>query len=409
MRPVRWNSAKDVLPPLFKELKGIKRRTGLYIHVPFCIRKCPYCNFYSIEERGALPRYLQALLLEIEIWQKILPVPPFDTLYLGGGTPSLLAPDQVHRILQKVFTAFSFVSRPEITIEVNPGTVTRASLFQYKKLGINRLQIGIQSFDSQSLRFLGRIHNAEEGMKTIDMARDAGFDNVGLDIIYCLPGQSRVSLERDLCKALTFSPEHLSAYLLTIEKDTPFAKMVGAGTFAEPDEDLCAVLFDHVSIFLADKGYHHYEISNYARTCRYESRHNRKYWNRTPYLGMGPGAHSFFTPHRWWNIADVDAYCSTIEKGNLPVEAHETLSVETMWLEEIYLGLRKTQGICLNRFSASWGKDFSAIFQKPLQRLEEEGLIEVFQNAVQLTQKGRKYHETVCIRLAEKIPENFPE
>jgi len=325
------------------------QNAGLYIHIPFCVKKCPYCDFYSVTDLSLKPRFLKALLREMElVSQEGL---CFDTLYIGGGTPSVYEYDEIDLITTKAFQSFNILPDAEITTEVNPGTVKFEQLGGYRKAGINRLNIGVQSFQQKNLDFLGRIHTENEARRAIEDAHRAGFENTGFDLIYGLPDQSKQDWLHDLNKAIEYNPAHLSCYMLTYEKGTPLHSGLKAGRVQPLADDNIRALFETTIEFLEDHGYFQYEISNFARIGKesetHVSRHNLKYWTRAPYIGLGPSAHSFIEPQRYWNVSIVDKYIEAIESGRLPVADREVLSEEQQLIEGIYLGLRMTRGIDL--------------------------------------------------------------
>ena len=296
---------------------------GVYVHIPFCLRKCLYCDFYSTADLSLKPAFLEALITEIAATDPGELV--FDTIYFGGGTPSLLSPPEVARILGGLFSRFHFQEPVEITLEANPGTVGLESLKGLRSAGVNRLNIGVQSFQDENLAQLGRIHSAAQAQEALAAARRAGFGELGLDLIYGLPGQRRPAWFTDLRRALAYQPEHLSCYMLTLEPGTPLAERHRFGRFRPAPEARVAELFMATSEFLAGRGYLHYEVSNFARCgpsgCRQArvSRHNSKYWSHAPYLGFGPAAHSFLPPKRFWNHRDVARYVEDLRAGRRPL------------------------------------------------------------------------------------------
>ena len=375
---------------------------GLYIHIPFCRAKCPYCDFYSVTDRSLIPEYIDGLLAELNLLRHR--VPRADTLYFGGGTPSVLTPLQIARILEGVHSCFSLTPDVEATLEVNPGTVNKADLAAYRSVGINRLNIGLQSIDDQILTFLGRIHTAKKGIDTYRWAREAGFDNVGLDLIYGVPGQTPSRWEAEMAGVIQLAPDHLSCYTLTIEPGTPMAKQVENRLIQPLDEQTAGDLFSATLQYLNSKGYRQYEISNFARnaegdTTDRRSRHNRKYWTFSPYLGFGPAAHSFLDNTRGWNHRSLDDYLADLEAGKRPAAGTETLTREQRMMEFVYLGLRQTDGIDTADFASRFRVDFSDHFEPEVTRLLSEGLVERLSGRIRLTTRGMRFLEHVVDRL----------
>jgi oxygen-independent coproporphyrinogen-3 oxidase len=338
---------------------------GLYLHIPFCRRKCPYCDFYSIpatdQEIAGYPELLarHLALAREQGWHG-----PFDTVYFGGGTPSLLPPEAVDNILQAVERTFGVARAAEITLEANPGTVTLQSLAGYRRAGVNRLSLGLQSCSDHQLGVLGRLHNRREGFTAVHWARDAGFDNLSLDLMFALPGQTAADLEEDLASYLGLHPEHLSCYGLTAEPQTPLHKSVAAGELSLPDEEFYAEAFLRVHERLAAAGYEHYEIANYARDGR-ACRHNLGYWQRRPYLGIGAGAHSF-RAERWgsrWQVPpDLTAYRQKLRDGQEPMHCLERFGRTSALSETIYLALRTRHGISDPELERRFGTTLAEAF-----------------------------------------------
>ena len=312
--------------------------SGLYIHIPFCLSKCPYCGFYSVVKPESVDDFVKALLEEIRLTSKqaLSLLSTFDTLYFGGGTPSVLQVEQIKIILNQIHKYINLTSDIEITFESNPGDGDFSYFQNIFNLGINRLNIGVQSFEDGVLRFLGRRHTAAQARQVITHARQSGFKNLGIDLIYGVPGQTHDSWLETLETAMKYSPEHLSCYELTIEENTPFASELQKGRFAVLGEEAQREFFIRTSEFLKTKGYIHYEVSNFARGDEYLSRHNQKYWDHFPYFGLGPGAHSFNGSRRWWNHRSVEKYIAAVEKGILPIQSFEDLTGEQRMLEVIY-------------------------------------------------------------------------
>jgi oxygen-independent coproporphyrinogen-3 oxidase len=338
---------------------------GIYVHIPFCIRKCRYCDFYSITDISLKDAFVEALCREIAATPSQM---HFDSLYIGGGTPSMLAPSDIGRIIDRISAQFSLDASAEITLEVNPGTVTADSLKAYRERGVNRLNIGIQSFQDGFLKWLGRLHSADAATDAVWWARAAGFDRIGMDLMYGIPGQSQKAWISDLHRAISLNPEHISCYMLTCEPGTPLDRMRRLREF-EPmaDGDVCD-LFETTVSELSEHGYPLYEISNFARKDHNtpdinRSRHNQKYWTNAPYLGFGTAAHSYLNPVRYRNHRDITAYMADVNSGRLPVAEKEVLSTEQQLMEIIFLGLRTVEGISIERFEEKSATPFTSLFQ----------------------------------------------
>lgn len=374
---------------------NLQKTPGLYIHIPFCLSKCPYCDFYSSTSVSAIPDFLNGLVKEMEMYRDRFN--SFETVYLGGGTPSLLSPLQLENILITIRNTFNLTSNPEITIEVNPADLNRSFLNALLKIGINRINIGVQSFDENLLTFLGRRHSANQACSAIGASREAGFTNIGLDLIYGIPGQGISSWLNTLRQAVTFAPEHLSCYQLTFEPDTPLGRRLQAGEFSAPGERLQYEFFMKTSEFLKTSGYVHYEVSNFARGFECDSRHNQKYWNHSPYLGLGPSAHSFQSNQRWWNHRSLAPYFDSIHRGDLPVEGKETLTVEHLQLEALYFGLRTKKGINLEDFKNRYAWDLWMEKKEILRRLEEEGFISIRNGQLSPTPMGLAIADSLAL------------
>lgn len=359
---------------------------GLYVHIPFCRSKCHYCDFYSVPSVSALPDFLLALRREMEMYRDRFP--SFDTVYIGGGTPSLLSPRELENILASARESFHLTPDPEITIEANPADLNRSSLEAMLGSGINRLNIGVQSFDESVLEFLGRRHSAMQAFSAFEASREAGLKNIGMDLIYGVPGQEMNSWLNTLQQALILSPEHLSCYQLTLEPETTLGKRHLAGQLTICGEELQHQFFMKTSEFLGDAGYIQYEVSNFAKEERYASRHNQKYWDHSPYLGLGPSSHSFLWNQRWWNYRSLERYLSLINAANLPVEGTEALTMDQLQLEAFSLGLRTQKGVSLQSFKNYYHCDLLTAKKKILAKLEEEGLISIEDGCLHPTRTG---------------------
>jgi oxygen-independent coproporphyrinogen-3 oxidase len=383
---------------------------GVYVHVPFCERVCPYCDFAVVAARRlATARedaYVVALLAEL-----VLRAPAWDgrvlaSLYLGGGTPSLLRPASIARLVAAAKAAFPARGPVEVTLEMNPGTTERERLPGFREAGVNRLSIGIQSFDDAVLKRLGRAHRAQEGRAALRAARDAGFENVSLDLIFGAPGGSEAQLARDLDDAIAFAPEHVSAYELTIEAATPFERAARRGQLALPDEAESVRCFELVEERLEAAGLARYEISSFAQPGR-ASLHNRRYWERRPVLGIGMGAWSNDPPDavapfgaRRANPRDLDAYLAWVARGEAPDPGpREVLSEATARGEAVFLALRTVRGLDARGFAAEFGGPPRAFFAKEIDELAAVGLLEEGgQSVLRLTRRGRLVSDSVFER-----------
>ncbi|MCD4764570.1 MAG: radical SAM family heme chaperone HemW [Desulfobacterales bacterium] len=374
----------------------MNKLAGIYVHIPFCSKKCPYCDFYSITDQSLKQSFIEALIQEIQMVSN--PSLVCDTLYFGGGTPSVLKAKNIERIIENAYRLFNFLHDTEITIEVNPGTVTNEKLKGYQSVGINRINIGVQSFNDEFLDFLGRIHSSDDADLTIRGARKAGFDNIGIDLIYGIPGQTKKMWFSDLQRAVEFEPEHLSCYMLTYEKGTPLDRERRQGRFKPVAGSLLAELFETTMEYLTAHGYVQYEISNFAKNASRISRHNFKYWSFSPYLGFGPSAHSFIQPRRYWNCRSVKKYIESIKEGRVPIEEKEILSKEQRMMEMIYLGLRKTDGIDIDAIDENLGINFRQMFAEKIKQLEEDGYILPIQpeNRCALSRKGMLFLDSIA-------------
>ena len=366
-------------------------RAGIYIHIPFCRSRCSYCDFATGIYDGALAeRYVQALVKEILSWQEIESCSAIDTIYFGGGTPSLLSSSQIEVILTAIHTRFAIDPEAdvEVTMEMNPGTVTPALLDEFHRLGINRASFGAQTFDDRELARLGRSHTAQDTRQTFNYLRDAGFDNVSFDLIAGLPGQTLEGWERNLDEASALRPEHLSFYLLEVHEGTPLAEHIRRGMQPQPDDDLAAQMYELMLDRASSAGYEHYEISNLCLPG-FESRHNTKYWTGAPYYGFGCSAHSYDGSfRRWSNERDVARYTRLIQRDASPVVERIELSKHQERAEALFLGLRMMQGVDLKRHQLQFGADPWDSHEAELARFREAGLIEYDGDLIKLTRSG---------------------
>jgi oxygen-independent coproporphyrinogen-3 oxidase len=376
---------------------------GLYIHIPFCRKKCRYCDFYSVTDPSLQPSYLKALQQEMRLAAASHSALSFDTLYLGGGTPSALEVVAVEEIVNAARRTFSFLPDTEVTVEVNPGTVD-VDLFQrLRQAGVNRLNIGVQSYQERNLAFLGRLHSAIETEKALEWSHAAGFDNIGIDLIYGIPGQTPDTWKIDLLRALDGDLSHLSCYGLTFEPGTPLEADLRRGKFTAADEDRVAELYLQALDVLEKGGFEQYETANFTRSRGRRSRHNCKYWSFSPYLGLGPSAHSFIEPERFWNCADVGRYIRQLENGRRPIEDSETLTREKSMIEAVYLGLRLTDGIDMSAFNDRFGIEFMEHFGVKAVFFEQEELLTTTDGHCRLTPRGMLLLDTIAAAFIDCI------
>ena len=378
---------------IFLYLKMKKRNLELYLHIPFCVRKCNYCDFFSAsgteEEQEA---YASAMVQEIQSYQELSGEYEVQTIFLGGGTPSLLTPEQIEQIFNAIYHTFSVNENAEITMEMNPGTVDIEKLHAMKAAGVNRLSIGLQSAQNEELKMLGRIHTFEEFLETWKLIEQAGFKNRNIDLMSALPGQTIESYEDTLSKVLALEPEHISAYSLILEEGTVFYDWyekgkLDRGAWKLPSEEEEYAMGELTILRLAEAGMHRYEISNYAKPGK-ECRHNLGYWDRTEYLGIGAGSSSLIKGERFDHIRDRKAYIEKIRNGESILIDRELLSVESQMEEFMYLGLRKVEGVSRTDFQNYFGKNVDDVYGKILDKLEEEQLLEFSGDRIRLTHRG---------------------
>lgn len=363
-------------------------KAGIYIHIPFCIKKCNYCAFLSGPAGPEVRQeYVNHLIKEIRLRSR--EVPEADTIYFGGGTPSLLTPEQIGRILEEVRSAFRISEDAEVTLEANPGTLTEESLAGYRNAGINRLSMGVQSMDDRRLRYLGRIHTAEDVRRDVKMAREAGFHNINLDLIFAIPGTDISDAMEDLEAIAALEPEHISFYSLQLEEGTSFFRDFEAGKLRELPDETDREMYHRGIRALREKGYRHYEISNFARPgC--ESRHNSKYWNMAEYVGLGLGASSYTGHRRTVNETDLKAYSETLDRGKLAfMEVHENSEADDI-SEAVFTGLRREEGV---RYRDVLGSEaaFWEYFREALpeaRAYEAGGFLEMDDEGLRLTERG---------------------
>ena len=327
-------------------------KSGIYLHIPFCKTKCIYCDFYSVTKRDdSIDKFVNCLVKEIKLNKNRLESTIFDTIFFGGGTPSVLTENQLENILNTLYENFNIDKKVEITLECNPGEITFEKLTHFRKIGINRLSIGFQSFSEKNLKFLGRLHSSKQSISTFSHARKAGFENINIDLIYDIPKQKIKDWKEDLFLGTSLEPEHISAYSLTVEKNTVLHSMVKNKTAIMPSEEIDKKMFLSTISYLEQKNYIHYEISNFSKKNK-ECAHNLHYWRLEPYLAFGPGAHGFDGKKRWWNKKSIDYYINQIDQNILPIEFEETLSKKDSFNETIMNGLRLIEGAKIQKLDS---------------------------------------------------------
>ena len=369
------------------------KNPGIYVHIPFCVRKCNYCAFLSGASDEALrERYVKALCEEIRIRARLMSDHAhgvFDTIFFGGGTPSLLSSDQIARIISELKANFNIASEAEITLESNPATLFMESLRCYRQSGVNRLSMGVQSMNDEILKRLGRIHTAGDVIRDVQNAREAGFDNINLDLMFAVPDSSLDTTISDIEAVTSLGPEHISFYSLQLEEGTAFFKEFERGELKEVPDEIDRETYHAGAKILRDKGYEQYEISNFAK-IGYESRHNLKYWNMAPYLGLGLGASSFIDNSRIMNVCSFDEYFNLTGKGLAPsAEVHENSEHDNV-AEAVFTGLRKVEGIryedVLGSYEKFW-KYYSDVFEEA-REYEREGKLIIDEEGMRLTSEG---------------------
>ena len=351
--------------------------SGIYVHIPFCKSRCKYCDFFSTTQLEKQDAYINAVINEWQTYQSQWSTQEIRTIYLGGGTPSLLSIESLHKLLHSILSSINTTTIKEITLEANPGDITSEKIQAWRAVGINRLSIGIQSFNNRLLQLVGRRHNAEQALQAVKTAQTEGIDNISIDLMYALPSQTLVEWKTDIDQALKLKVPHISSYGLIYEDDTPLTMLLEQGKITAIDEDVEMQMYDHLVEQLTQHGYEHYEVSNFALPGQ-NSKHNSSYWNDTPYLGLGAGAHSYDGKMRWWNIADIDQYMAQAINKKLTPE-QEIITPEQRHTEQIMLGLRTSQGV-----------KCSAVNMDKAQVYISKGLLQLNNEYLVATTKG--YH-----------------
>ena len=362
---------------------------GIYIHIPFCKSRCSYCDFATgLYNSDLAERYVKALEIDIQTTRETEHTRAVDTIYFGGGTPSMLSPSQIERLLDAVHKRFQVDPTAEVTMEVNPGSVSRSTLSEFRRVGINRASFGAQTFDDAELARLGRSHTSTDTLKTFAALRESGFDNINFDLIAGLPGQTMKGWQLNVERSLSLNPEHLSFYLLEVHSGTPLAQHIERGIQPKPDDDLAGEMYEWMLECASATGYEHYEISNLCLTG-FHSRHNTKYWTGAAYYGFGCSAHSFDGHDcRWSNERDVSGYVELVEGGKTPVVDEQRLTESDRKAEAVFLGLRLMQGVDTREYQRVFGVDIREEHLDDFRRFQEAGLIEFDGDLVRLTRAG---------------------
>ena len=368
---------------------GSDKEIGIYVHIPFCVRKCGYCDFLSFAaEDDGMERYTRALLTEIREWEEELSAYRIVSVFFGGGTPSILKPDLFCRIAEgmKQYLPWKDKEEPEVSIECNPGTLTAQKVRLYRSLGVNRISLGLQSADNGLLKLLGRIHTYEDFRTSYDLVREAGFGNVNVDLMSGLPGQSLEQWLNSLRVTADLMPEHISAYSLMIEEGTPFfAKYRDQSSL--PDEETERQMYEQTKVLLRERGLYRYEISNYAKPG-FECRHNIGYWRRREYLGLGLGASSFFQGRRWRNTDSFAEYVRDSRDRKKIRREEEVLTRQDSMEEFMFLGLRMCEGVSEGEFMKEFKVDMESVYGAAIDKLEKGGLLQRTGERIALTEKG---------------------
>jgi len=374
---------------------------GVYIHIPFCKSFCSYCDFYSVTDCSETDAFVEAITREAAIRSGYLDNETVDTVYLGGGTPSLLSVEQAERILAAVRKNFRVGIDPEITLEVNPDDIKTGYISSLASLGVNRISVGVQSWDDGRLKYLGRRHTAGQSAAALETIFGEGINNVSADLIYGIPGMTTADLRQDIEKTLTFPVTHISAYHLTIEEGTPFHRMKEKGKLKETDEETSNAMFMLLINRLRERGFIHYEISNFALEG-YISRHNSAYWKQVPYIGLGPSAHSFDRRSRQWNVSDVKEYIRSVNEGMVSSEREE-LDRLTLFNEYVLTALRTVWGIDLAHVENSYDKELHDYLVNMSGKYIRYGLMKRDRDTLALTDQGRMISDNIIAELLMEL------
>ncbi|MCX7798308.1 MAG: radical SAM family heme chaperone HemW [Melioribacter sp.] len=373
------------------------KETSIYIHVPFCEHKCIYCDFYSIITKDKIDEYIGSLKKEISFFADQYPNRKITSIYFGGGTPSLLDSKFIYEIISFIKSKFYLLPQLEITLEANPGTIDKAKLKSLLDIGVNRLSIGVQSFNDDELKFLTRIHDSKTAIKTVLDAYENGFENINIDLIFNLPGQTKELWKHNLITATRLPIKHISAYSLILERGTILYKMVLDGKVTLQDDDYDADLYETTIQFLKDNGFIQYEVSNFAK-LGFECIHNSTYWRYKDYFGFGPSAHSFIDGERWWNYSSLYFYSQSINKKNNAIIGREKLTQEQKLNEYIMLSLR-SWGLNIEEFEKIFGNNWLKKNEEFISKMVDYNLMTIKNNYIKLTEKGYP----ICDEIISKL------
>jgi len=376
--------------------------SGIYIHIPYCKQKCHYCNFYSLANGKYRDEFVPALLHELELQKEYLTKEKVSTIYFGGGTPSLMGGKEIDQIIQSIGNYFEIDLDAEITLEANPDDLTVSKIRELKSTAINRLSIGIQSFEDQDLGFLNRVHTGKEALRCIKRSQEAGFNNLSIDLIYGIPTLDTFTWESNLMTALDLDIPHISAYALTVEEKTPLSVMIRKGKMHDVDEEKQQEHFDLLLELLEAHGFLHYEISNFCKPGMF-ARHNTSYWKGVSYLGIGPSAHSFNGKSRQWNVSNLGAYILSLQKDRIPNEM-EILSPAQRFNEYVMMSLRTQWGCDLNLIRDQFGQEWQVRALKDAGKYLQNGLLKTENNILFLTREGKFRADGIAAELFRVDP-----
>ena len=369
---------------------------SMYVHIPFCLKRCAYCDFVSMPyDPSKEISYIHALKMEIA--RCLVDTAPLQSLYIGGGTPTVISQEALEGLIGYIFDRLGLTGDAEVTVETNPGTSNVEKFRMLHSLGVNRLSIGVQSFNDRELMVLGRVHDPDEAEEAVVAARGAGFENIGIDLIYGIPGQDIDSWKRTLERAVGVDPSHISTYELTIEEGTVLYEHIKGGGLTPLEDDEIIEMYEYAIDYLSSQGFIHYEISNFALPG-YQCRHNLNYWDRGEYYGVGLGAHSFISGWRYRNTDDLEEYVDALLTGRSPVKDSEYITGSREVSEAVFLGLRKTEGIRLDSFSRRYGVDLVECYRDEIRWLEDAGLVEIADGLLRLTRRGLRLSNEVFVR-----------